>query len=381
MTSRIQTSLRTALVFLTALGGYASTAEAQNTPADTLISNRATVNYSVGGQPQTQVNSSPAGNTTPGAAGGADTEFRVDNRVDLNVAEVSTNATITAPGAANAVLTYRVTNTGNAPQGYALTFTELGNTSALFGRTDNADFGNLVIRVDEDPPGPGTGNGTYDGTETDTAIDTLAPGQSRIVFVVSPTVPLALLNLSVANVRLQAVTAVPGTNGGTVQLATPAATPNGALTVEVLFADNDANPNDGIDYDDDQYFIQTAALSIQKTQTVISDPFGSANPRSLPGSVVEYTITIVNNSTTTAADALAVTDPIPANTTFLAGPYAGGTDVAITGAAAPTCIADTPDTNGDGCSRTPTTLTVGGASLGNIAAGATVTVRFRVTIN
>ena len=68
--------------------------------------------------------------------------------------------------------------------------------------------------------------------------------------------------------------------------------------------------------------------------------------------MVEYTITVANSSTTTAADGLAISDPIPANTTFQTGLYAGPSDVAITGGAAATCIAETPaDTNADGCFR------------------------------
>ena len=51
-------------------------------------------------------------------------------------------------------------------KGYRLTLTEEVAT-ALFGNTDNANLGNLVVRVDEDPSaGQGTGNDTFDGTET-----------------------------------------------------------------------------------------------------------------------------------------------------------------------------------------------------------------------
>ena len=114
------------------------------TPAGTSIANRATVNYSVGGQPQTLIESSPTGNTTPGAGAGASTTFVVDNRVDLTVTELSGNATITTPGATNAALAFTVTNTGNAPQGYRLTLDSKKSATALFGNTDNANLGNLV---------------------------------------------------------------------------------------------------------------------------------------------------------------------------------------------------------------------------------------------
>lgn len=375
MTTRTHLSVRATLLVLAAFGGYWNTAEAQLTPAGTSINNRATVNYSVGGQAQTLIESSPGGNTTPGANAGTDTTFVVDNRVDLTVAEVSGTATLTAPGTANAALAFTVTNTGNAPEGYALSFTEEVAT-ALFGRTDNVNFGNLVIRVDEDPSGGnGTGNDLYDGTETATAINTLNPGQSITVFVVSPTAPLTLVNLNVANVRLQAQAAVPGTNGGTLEQ--PSLGNNTATTVEVLFADAG---NDATESAVDQYFVQSAALTVSKAQAVLSDGFGSASPRAIPGATVEYTITIANTSATTAADGVSISDPVPANTTIRLGQYTGE-DVGVTGGATATCTADAADADADGCGIAAGTLTVGPAVLGNIAAGGTVTVRFQVTIN
>jgi uncharacterized repeat protein (TIGR01451 family) len=380
MISRTRIGLRAALVALAALGWWAGVNAQPMTPANTLIENRATVNYSVGSQPQTLIESSPTGNTTPGAGAGADTEFLVDNRVDLTVAEVSSNATVTAPGAPNAALAFTVTNTGNAQQGYALTFLEEVGTT-LFGNVDNANFGNLVIRVDEDPSsGNGTGNDTYDGTETATAIDRLNPNQQVTVFIVSPTVPLTLVNANFANVNLTARVAVPGTSGATLE--TQSTGINNPAVVEIVFAD-DPTGADATESAVDQFAVQSAALTVTKAQNVISDGFSSTNPRAIPDAIVEYTITVANGSTTTAATGLAISDPIPANTTFVSNAYAGSSDVAITGGAAATCIAETPaDTNADGCLRDAGgNLVVGGAALGTIAAGATVSVQFRVQIN
>ena len=376
MTTLTRTGLKAALVAVV-FSSWWTSASAQLTPAGTSIQNRATVNYSVGGQPQTLIESSPAGNTTPGAGAGANTTFLVDNRVDLTVAELSGNATVTTPGATNATLAFTVTNTGNAPQGYALTFLEEVGT-ALFGNTDNANFGNLAIRVDEDPSsGNGTGNDAYDGTETATAIDVLNPGQQVTVFVVSPTAPLTLVNGNFANVSLTARAAVPGTNGGTLATQSPGV--NDPTTVEIVFADAG---NDATQAASDQFAIQSAALTVTKTQTVLDDGFGSASPRAIPGAYVEYTITVANSSTTTAASAIAITDPLPANTTFQTSLYAGSSDVAIAGGAAATCVAETPaDTNADGCFRNAGNLVVGGAALGNLAAGSSATVRFQVRIN
>ena len=95
-----------------------------------------------------------------------------------------------------------------------------------------------------------------------------------------------------------------------------------------MFADagNDATQSAA-----DQFAVQSASLTVTKTQTVISDGFGSASPRAIPNAVVEYTITVANGSTTTAAEGLAISDPIPGATTFQTGLYPGPSDVAITG--------------------------------------------------
>jgi uncharacterized repeat protein (TIGR01451 family) len=381
MTTLTRFGLRTALAGLLALGGAWSTANAQLTQAGTTINNRATVSYSVGGVGQTDIESSPTGNVAPGANNGADTQFLVDQVVDLTVNEASGNATTTSPGAAAAVIAFTVQNDGNAPQGYQLTISEEVGT-ILFGNTDNYTIGlpNLLIRVDEDPSaGDGTGNDTYDGTETATAIDVLNPGQQITVFVIA-NIPLTAANDDFANVNLLAQTAVAGTNGATAQTESPGV--NDPTTVEVVFGDLDTSPNDGADDATDQYAIQSAALTVTKAATVVSDPFGSASPRAVPAAIVEYTVTVANTGTT-AADAIAVTDIVPTDTTLRTGLYAGTTDVEVTVGASPAtfCIADAADANADGCAFDGTTLTVGAPALGSIAAASDATVRFRVEIN
>src|SRR6185503_17097668 len=100
MITRTLKGLRTAVVAVAALGSWMG-ANAQNTLAGTTIANRASVNYSVGGLAQAPIESSPTGNVTPGAGAGTDTSFLVDNRVNLSVTELSTNATVVTPGLTN----------------------------------------------------------------------------------------------------------------------------------------------------------------------------------------------------------------------------------------------------------------------------------------
>ena len=370
MITRTLYGLRTALVAVAALGWWMG-ANAQNTLAGTSIDNRASVNYSVGGIPQAVIESSPTGNVTPGLGAGVDTSFLVDNKIDLSVSEISGSATVVTPGMANQVLAFTVANSGNAPEGYRLTVTEETGTTLGFGGTDNADFGlaNLVVRVDD-------GDNVYDAGDVATSINSLNPSQSIMVFVLAnPTVPLTNLNGDFVNVNLQAQAAVPGTNGGTLEVASPAGNlPN---VVEIMFVDAG---NDATESDSDQFAVVSAGLRITKAETVLDDPFASAIPRALPGSHVEYLITLENTSATTSADGVSLSDPVPANTTVRPAQYAGD-DVAITGGLAATCTADALDGDADGCGINGLgALTVSTAVLGNIAASATVTVRFQVTI-
>jgi len=361
---------RAALIAVAAIG-WSLGASAQLTPAGTSITNRATVNYSVGGLAQAPIESSPIGNTTPGAGLGTSTAFVVDNRVDLTVAEVGATATTTTPGTLNAFLRYTVLNTGNAPQGYAFTLAEEVTGSTFPAGNDNADFGlgSLVVRVDD-------GDGIFNAGDTATAIDTLNAGQTATVYVVSPSVPLTLLNGNRTNIRLQARVARPGTAGGTLETESVGA--NNPTQVEVVFADAG---RDATESAVDQFLIQSAAITVTKSQNVLDDGFTTVNARAIPNALVEYTIGVTNTGLSPATG-LAISDPIPTTTTFQTGLYAGGTDIAITGGLLPTCVAETPtDVNTDGCFRNGTgDLIVGAAALGSIAPAGAVTVKFTVRI-
>ena len=169
--------------------------------------------------------------------------------------------------------------------------------------------------------------------------------------------------------------ATAGSNGATLEVQSTGA--NNPATVEIVFGDAG---NDATESAADQYAVRSAALTVTKAATVISDPFGSASPRAVPGAVVEYAITVANSGLT-AATGVAVSDPLPANPTFVTGAYGGSNSVQIVGGAAAACVVETPtDTNGDGCFNNGTSLIVNATALGNIAAGGNTIVRFRVRI-
>src|SRR6186713_3465083 len=92
--------VRLAVVALGLIGGAPSAfAAGGDTNFNTDITNRASVNYSVSGVPQTVIRSAPgAGNSTPGAGGGADTTFKVDKKIMFITEETNSAATVTSPG-------------------------------------------------------------------------------------------------------------------------------------------------------------------------------------------------------------------------------------------------------------------------------------------
>ncbi|HKQ16595.1 MAG TPA: hypothetical protein VJT80_24475 [Steroidobacteraceae bacterium] len=332
-----------ALIALSSVGVLQG-AYANGTPSGTNITNQATVDYSVGGVSQTQI-------TSPTAS------FVVDSRIDFNVTQQN-GPVVTQPGQTNVVAEFLVSNTGNSTQGYQLAVVnEATGTAFPSSSADNQDVANLRIFVDSN------GNNTYDaGVDTATNVNSLitdSDGESVRVFVLAD-IPVAASNNQFANVRLTARAAVPGTNGAT--LATETAGADNPAVVDVVFADPG---RDGTQSDANQYAIRSAALSVTKNVAVISDEFGSPNPKAIPNSVVEYTITVTNNSTTTAANAVTVTDNIPANTT-----YVGNT---ITLNAAP--VADGTAFQGGPPARV---VVAAGAVAQN---GGTATVKFRVRIN
>ncbi|HET9473046.1 MAG TPA: hypothetical protein VFO82_04085 [Steroidobacteraceae bacterium] len=326
-----------------ALGSIAvsGTVFAQNTPSGTSISNTATVNYSVNSVNQTAVSAS--------------TSFLVDTVINLNVTgAVTYNVT---PGALGQVATYTVTNTSNITSDFTLVVTD--ETAAA----NDFDMSNLVVHVDN-------GDNVYNAVDdTATSITGLASGASRTVFVTGD-VPGTATDNQDAPVRLTATAINPADSLAWVN-DTNADDPD---VVQIVVANDDA-------FGDDTFHIQTATLGVTKSSAVITDNLvpPSANPKAIPGATVEYTITIANTGSQ-AATLQSISDPVPAATTFRADEYPGATDVSIQVDANPATYC-TSDADADGCDLAGTTLTVGAPAITSVAAGSTVTVRFRVTIN
>jgi uncharacterized repeat protein (TIGR01451 family) len=345
---------------------------ALGTASGTTIANQATVGYTVGGVAQT-----PATSNT--------VNFVVDRKILLTVAEVGGAATTSVPGSTVQVTTFTVTNSSNAMLDFRLTAAQDASATALpFGGTDNFNGTNLLVFVDSNA------NGVYDsGVDTATFLDEIPADTTRTVFVLLD-VPAGQVNGDKAGVVLTATAAQSGvaTTLGTDSAQNPGAADNPAV-VDTVFADVAGTTDavkDGKHSARDQYNVSTATITVNKTAVVISDPFnGVTNPKAIPGATVEYCIQ-VSNTGGAPATSVNFSDGIPANTTYVASSiFAGGT---VTGGV---CNADgtAEDDNNAGADETdpnggsfgiitPNTVA---ASVPSVAAGATTTARFRVTIN
>ncbi|WP_426687821.1 hypothetical protein [Rhodanobacter ginsengiterrae] len=318
--------LATTLMVGALLGLGSMAANAAVTTAGTPISNTATVDYKVGGNAQTPIASSPTGNSTPGTAG-TPTLFVVDAKLALTVSKVDTTIVNVSPGQSLAVLTYKVTNNGNAIQGALLSAGSLANGTAnpFSGAVDDFDSTAAVVHVSAN------NTATYNNTnDTATSIPQLAIGASAYVFVTS-TIPTAQANGDVAVMSLTATVADKGaaaTYGSAPGAASVdqsgTAWTSGNRAALNIFADaagTDDLALDGKSSDRDAYLVQSAKLTISKTSSVITDPIYCTTPgvassctipvgkslHSIPGAAVQYTITVASCDTTTCPGAVAAT--------------------------------------------------------------------------
>ncbi len=403
-------SLSTILVFATSTFGAGT--DPGGTAAGQTVSNQATLDYQVGGVSQTQILSDNDGNPING---NNPTTFLVDRKLDSSVTELSTgyNSATTptvSPGLAQgggstgAVLAYTLTNEGNEIQDFSLT--AVATTFDPFAGTDNFDATNVNVFVDSN------GDGIYDpAVDTATFVDELDyvgnPGanpSSIVVFIVAD-IPISRVNGDIAAYVLNAQVAEGGAAGQGADITTDdSGVADDPAVVQDVFAD-EANANNGADGDrdgissaEDAYLVGAPELTIAKTSEVIADPFtcpgfpgsacpGGANPKAIPGGIIEYTITVANAPGSSSATSISVADDLTAEILggggteaidFVTGQY-GGNDIELTTivGGAPTVTNLTAAADGDVGQFIANVLSVTVASL---AAGDSAEVRFRVEI-
>jgi len=368
-----KTSLRLAMAAGLVLGAVPAFAAA--TAAGTSVSNTASIAFSVGGVAQTPQTS----NTV---------SFLVDRKVNLTVVTQDASIVQVVPGQSAAVTKFLVTNNSNSTEDFILSAANSANGVTALGGTDNFDTTGLSVFVEN-----GTTAGYQAGQDTATFIDELAPGASAIVYAVA-NIPAGQVNNDVAAVVLTAQ-AAQSTNGtgqyvatvGTLAAAavqTNVGTVDNPAFVDTVFADaagTTDSANDGKFSSIDAYKVVTAAITVTKSSTVISDPVNgiSANAKAIPGAVIEYCL-VVNNTGSASATVVTLSDAIPTNTTYQAGTIkANSTGTATTcNVGTGTAVLDAGDANGDFNVTTAGDVTL---KAGTVAAAGVYRGVFRVTVN
>jgi uncharacterized repeat protein (TIGR01451 family) len=366
--------VRLAVVALGLIGVVPSAfAAGTDTNYNTDVNNTASVNYSVSGVAQTVINSSPTGNSLPGAGNGTATTFKVDKKIMFITEETNGAATVTSPGLTQVVTVFRVSNTSNGAQDFRIAADNTQPPAIIFGRTDSFDMSNFTLHISAAACSTAVmATPTYAGEAATTFIGALAEDSCKYVFVRSdtPVSPTAANGLA-STIRLVVSASTTGSNGATLETQSGAA--DNAAAVDVVFAESgtaDGNvANNGVSMAFDQYFVGT--LTVTKTAAVISDGFSPAGQaKAIPGAVVEYTISVQNNGLVTSGASL--TELIPANTTYVAS------STTLNGAARADVAGAMPFVGG-GAINSPS------AASGVINPGATAAeiavVKFRVTIN
>lgn len=348
---------------LVAMG--ANPAFALGTNAGDTITNTATLNYKVGGVDQTAID--------------ADNDIIVDRKIVLTVTEANTTFTTVVPGQNGttnfydaAATTFTISNSSNTTIDVGLSAANLASSTSLFSNTDNFDAGTYTYYLDD-------GDGVLDSGDTSiNFVDELAEDATVTVHVVT-NINIARINDDYAVVSLtgQAREGGAATSQGSVIANTSGANTAGMDTVWADAAGSDDAVTDGQHSARDAYKVSAPELTVTKLSRVIEDPINtiasgnSANAKMIPGATVEYCITVANDAAGAAAANVVITDILPAATTYDAvfeiyeggivtgGVCSGGTQVS-------TYNAGTSTVTGD---------------LGTVAAGATETVYFRVTIN
>ncbi len=309
-----------------------SVALAVGTSANTAISNSAQVSYSIGGAPVT-VNS---------------------NTTTLNVAEIlNVNVTMqtptvsVAPGATQRAIVVRVTNIGNASEVF-----RLAGNSAIAGDDFDPIPSAPFIYFDTDNSGdlsaadvayvPGTND------------PTIAADQFATLLIVN-NIPTGLANGTIGRTQFTAQAAKGSGAPGTVLAG------QGPGGVDIVVGTSSANQSGTA-----SYVVAGLQLNALKSQTIV-DQFGGTRP--IPGARINYQIIITPTGTGTA-NAVAFTDAIPANTTYVVGTIRLNSVV----------LTDTADADAGQFVTTPAAQVR--VTLGDLtSASGAQTINFAVTIN
>lgn len=272
--------------------------------------------------------------------------IKVDELLDVTVVSTDPGDVTTNPAQTGNVQTFRVTNTGNGNEAFAL-------TAIVANGGDDFDPVLQQIVIDTN------NNGVYDAGVDDVYVagsndPVIAPDQSRTVFVITST-PAGVSNGNRANVSLMAA-AVTGTG-----------TPGTSFAGQGQGGGNAVVGSTGADSLANGFLaVQSASVALVKSAT-IADPFGGDRP--VPGAIVTYRL-VATVSGAGSLSNLVIADPIPTGVTYQSG------SMTLQSSTGPTTTL-TDATDADAGNFNGTRVAV---STGNVPAGETRTVTFRVVI-
>jgi len=312
---------------------------AAGTPAGTLITNTATLTYSYGGVPQTPITSAPA-------------TVRVDEIINVTLVwQDSAPVSVSTPDT-NDALTFLLTNTGNGSESFALSRNNTlgGDNYDPANGSAGAIFLENGLAAGFQASGPNADTPYVAGTND----PNLAADASRIVYIVSDTPPSLVAGNS-GIVALSAAATTAGAAGAAPGTSLPGLGTGGVDAV-VGTTQAQATRNGG-------YLVSNVALTIVKTLPSVLDPRGGSNVES--GSVLTYRVTVTLTGTGSVNN-LVITDPLPAETTYVAGSL-------LVDSAARTDASDADNGQFSG-----NTVTV---NFGNTASPVVHVIEFRATVN
>lgn len=331
---------------------------AAGTAAGTTITNTATANYSIGGNPATSISSSVL--------------ITVDELIAVRVASPPGPQTVVSPDS-NRALVFIVTNVGNGQESFTLVpgYTIGGDN---FNPTPGS-AGSLFVDVN----GDGQYNAGIDAAITGPV--TLNPDQSLRVLLVA-NIPAGLVDGSQGQVTLTATSTTPGAAGAAPGTVLPGRG-TGGVDAMVGVGPGGATDSGSDDIGNGVFVVGGELVSLAKTLLSVTDPFGTAcavtggnqSPCLVPGATLEYRITVtVTSAGGAVAQNLTITDNVPANTTYVPG------SIRVNGAAR-TDAADADNASCAGCGNATGTLAVNLGNVAGSATGAVTTIDYKVRIN
>jgi len=345
--------MASALAAAALLWSAAGIAGAAGTTAGTVVSNTATVDYTVNAVVQPQVASLAA-------------DFMVDRRVDLTVTTLESTEVLVTPATANNGTAYTLTNTSNAALDFALTAANFA-TNPFAPPADNFDIVTMTAVVDN-------GDSVCDAGDVGgaTTAANLAEDASVVVCVLV-TIPGGQANDDVAAVTLTATAQELG--GGALSEEAGA---DVVGSMQTVFADGDGASaaevaRDAAHSDAASYQVQSADVTIAKTETLISDPINNVTfPRHIPGAIVEYQVTVTNAAGSAfPATSLTISDVLSADVLFRPDTYAVAEGIDVDG---------TPQTNATGDDSGEFAAGTVTVTVPSLAAGASTVITFQVTV-